>query len=120
MSCCNNEETYDIAVYTGADYQQELVYSDPDDVPINLTGYTAQMQVRPSVAAADVIADLTTENGGITIAGVLGKITLALTNTQTAALTPGQYVYDIKLISGSGFESILLSGNFIVVEAVTR
>lgn len=119
MSCCE-QDTYDISVYVGADFSQPFFYLDPLKAPINLTGYTAKMQVRQSAYDSNIIAELTTENDGITIDPLLGKITLFMDNSLTGALTAGNYVYDFKLISPANFESILFSGIFSAVEAVTR
>ena len=48
-----------------------------------------------------------------------GSVTLTLTNSVTAAMTPGRYVYDVVLTSGFGIKSRVLEGILTVVEGVT-
>jgi hypothetical protein len=88
--------------------------------PVDLTGYTARMQVRASAAATAVLLDLTTENGGITLGGTDGTITCTSSATQTAALTFGTGVYDLELVDGSGVVTRLAEGSVCVSREVTR
>ena len=39
---------YDITIEQGATFRLSLVWKDSSNVPVNLTGYTARMQVRRS------------------------------------------------------------------------
>jgi hypothetical protein len=45
-------------------------------VAINLTGYTARMQVRSTLESAEALIELTTANGRIALGGSAGTITL--------------------------------------------
>ena len=96
-----------------------LVYNDSNDVPVNLTGYTAAMQLRQNYNSELADLTLTTANGGITITGATGTIAISATATQTGLLTPGFYVYDLELTSGSNI-SRLIQGQITVAEQVTR
>lgn len=86
-------------------------YLSPANAVIDLTGYTARMQVRLDTTSVDPpIWDLTTENAGLAI--VTGTATLAdgttvllaqgiklnVTATQTAAVTWDKAIFDIELI----------------------
>lgn len=86
---------------------------------VNLTGYTARMQVRETASSASIILSLTTENGGITLGGSAGTVTITISATETAALTAGSYVYDLELISGSTVYR-RIQGDFDVDAEVTR
>lgn len=88
--------------------------------PVDLTGYTARMQVRASAAADAVLLDLTTENGGITLGTTDGTVTCTATATQTAALTFGTGVYDLELVDGSGVVTRLAEGSVCLSREVTR
>ena len=61
---------------------------DTDATPEDYTGCAARAQIRPSIDSAAIIAELTTENGGIILAG--DTLTLYLSHTQTAAFVYGQ------------------------------
>jgi hypothetical protein len=81
------------------------------------------MQVRSSVDSSSVVIELTTANTRITLGTTVstkGQVTLLLTANTTATLTPGQYVYDLELVSAGGEVTRLVEGNFVVKAEVTR
>jgi hypothetical protein len=88
--------------------------------PVDLTSYTARMQIRSKVDSATILLELTTENGGITIDNVAKTITLTITATATAALSWISGVYSLELVSGSGIVTTLINGNVTVKKEVTR
>lgn len=112
--------TYDIVCEQGATFQRTLVWQDETETPIDLTGYTARMHVRPSVKAADVVVQLTTENGRIVLYPSLGKIELQLTAAVTETLPARACVYDLELVAPSGIVTRLLQGQFSITPEVTR
>lgn len=111
--------TYNIVCDQGSTLSRVITWKNSSGTPINLTSYTARMQVRDGYSATSSLLSLTTENGGITLGGALGTITLVASATDTAALTPDQYVYDLEMITGSTVTR-LLQGTFIVTPEVTR
>lgn len=68
--------------------------------PVDLTGYTARLQIRKSIKAPDVLLELTTENGGISINVPAYTITLNISATATAALTWTEGVYELEMVKG--------------------
>jgi hypothetical protein len=88
-------------------------------VPMNLTGYTARLQVRSLPSDPDAVLTLTTENGGITITALTGFVAVTATATQTTAIDEGTYVYDIELVNGS-IVTRLAQGQVVVSPEVTR
>lgn len=111
--------TWNITIDQGATVSSVLTYKDSNDALIDLSGYTARMQVRDDFTTAATVLDLTTENGGITLGGAAGTVTLAVTATATAAVTAKQYVYDLELVNGAIVER-LVQGTFTVRAEVTR
>lgn len=113
--------TLDLNCYQGANFDYTLTWQTGDSA-VNLTGYSARMQVRESYDAGTAIVSLT--NGtGITLGGTAGTIAIALTSTQTAALdgTPNtQAIYDLELVSGAGYVTRLVEGRFYIFPEVTR
>lgn len=107
--------------YQGATFDYTLTWQSGGSA-VNLTGYSGRMQVRETYDSSSTIVSLTSGTG-ITLGGTAGTILLALSATQTAALdaTPsGQYVYDLELVSGSGYVTRLVEGNFTIYPEVTR
>jgi hypothetical protein len=117
MSCSN----YNFTINQGATLSKAMVYYMPDEVtPFNLTGYTARMQIRPSVASSVILATLTTENGGITLGGTAGTIVLTMSAAATAVLNFDVAAYDMEIVSGGGVVTRLLGGNVTLCKEVTR
>lgn len=111
---------YTVTIEQGATLGLTLTWSDESNALVNLTGYTARMQIREQLDSATPFITLTTENGGITLGGVAGTITLNMTATATAALTQTSGVYDLELVSSGGVVTRLLEGLVIIKPEVTR
>lgn len=88
--------------------------------PVDLTSYTARMQIRASVSAAAFLLELTTANSRIAIDNALKTITLTVIATDTAALTWSAGVYDLELVSPGGVITRLIEGAVSVIDEVTR
>lgn len=88
--------------------------------PVDLTGYTARMQIRETLDATIILATLTTENGGITLGGAAGTIDLLLDAAATALLDFTNAVYDLELVDTAGVVTRLLSGAVTLSKEVTR
>jgi hypothetical protein len=113
--------TYNFTLYQGQAYRQSMVWKDSLDVPVDLTGYTAKMQIRKRVTSAEPYIELNTEDGGITLGGVLGTILLEISAEDTAALTwRGNAVYDLELTPANGATKRLLQGTVTFSPEVTR
>jgi hypothetical protein len=111
--------TYDLLIEQGATFSQVITYKD-NGVAVNLTGYTARMQVRATLESASTLVELTTANSRIALGGTAGTISLTIAAADTAALTAGRGVYDLELVSGSGIVTRLLQGVATISRNVTR
>ena len=103
----------------GATLEVSLTYLDSDGAAVNLSGYTARMQVRTEVTAAAATLTLTTENGRIALGGAAGTVALTVPAIDTAAVAAGEYVYDLELVTGARVVR-LIEGSFVVRAEVTR
>ena len=112
-------QTLDLLIPQGATFSRVILWK-ADNANVNLTGYTARMQLRTSAEAIATLEDLTTENGGITLGGTAGTITLSLTATETAALPATRAVYDLELISSGGVVTRLVEGVATITRNITR
>ena len=109
---------YNFTIEQGATFNLLMTWKI-DNVPVNLTGYTARLQARIDVDETDTILSLTT-GAGITLGGAAGTISLDQTATQTALLPKGEYVYDLELQSSGGIVTRLLQGELNISAEVTR
>ena len=89
-----------------------------NNTPLNLTGYTGTMTVRPFVGATTTTVVASTANGYMVFDATNGRITVTLSATVTGAISAGRYAYDLVITSGVTVTRIL-EGKFIVTGAVT-
>jgi hypothetical protein len=111
--------TLDFTIEQGATFNLLLTWKI-DGTPVNITNWTARLAARVDVEDSEVILSLTTSNGGITLGGAAGTISLNQTATQTALLPAGTYVYDLELISAVGAVTRLVQGELDISPEVTR
>ena len=90
-----------------------------NNTPLNLTGYTGVMTVRPFVGATTTTVVASTANGRMVLGGALGTVTVTIDATTTGAIGSGRYSYDLVLDSGATITRYL-EGKFIVTGAVTQ
>ena len=93
-----------------------------DMLPIDLSGYSARMQVRPDYASTTVLIELSTDNTRITITPLTGTLALFISDADTTALafTDASAVYDLELIQPGGEVIRLLRGTVTLSPEVTK
>jgi hypothetical protein len=109
---------YNLTVYAGADFDQTFTITQ-GGTALNLTNYSASMQVREAADATAILLSLTSGTG-ITLGGTAGTVAVVITSAQSSALSAGSYAYDLELVSGGNIVTRLLQGGFSVSGNVTR
>ena len=114
--------TYNTTIDQGADWYFTVTYANPNGTPINITNYTAAMQLRATPQSVNPVLTLTTQNGGITITGATGTVALHATAAQTEDIVEGSYAYDIEIYSSTNPSVVtrLVQGSILVSAEVTR
>ena len=106
----------EITIEQGANLTSTVTVSDTQGDAVNLTTYSAAAQIRKSYysSSANTLSAIITGNSN-------GQITLSMTASNTAALTPGRYVYDL-IITNSVDNSVtrVVEGTAVVLPSVTR
>lgn len=111
--------TYNIEADQGDTFSLLLTWRDVNRDLVDLTGYTARMQVRVAVDSDDFVLELTTENGFIELGGTEGTIQLTVDAESMSAVEAGSYRYDLEMVTGEVVRK-LVRGKFKVVAEVTR
>lgn len=102
----------------GATFTRTMTWSI-DGVPVDLTDFTAAMQVKATYSSSTALVTLTSSPAaGITLGGVTGVITITIDAVDTADIPAGTYVYDLEM-TGPDSVTRLLEGQFIVTPEVT-
>lgn len=86
--------------------------------PVDLTDYTAALQIRRTPADATALVSLSSGNG-IDIDGPAGRVHIEIDAAVTTELVPGRYVYDLVL-THEDQKKRLVEGVVIVDAGVTR
>jgi hypothetical protein len=104
-----------LSIYQGDDYAAVVSVSGNAGAPVDLTGYTAQAQIRlgPADANAIVVVEM--------IATIVppNAVNLSIPHAITCQLS-GCYVWDLQLKSSGGAISTVLAGSVVVTREVTR
>lgn len=96
-----------------------FIVEDCSGDPVDLTGCTVKMQVRPAPGSSTLILTISTLAGNVTIDGPRGAIAINVPASVTATLVPGLYVYDMDLTESGGGISRLIEGKFEITPEVT-
>lgn len=103
-----------LVIDQGTTFTTDLTMTDEEGSPLNLTGYTANSQIRKWYTSSNATATFTTSINANT-----GVISLSLTANQTGAMTAGRYVYDVEISDGA-IISRIVEGIVTVTPQVTR
>jgi len=87
--------------------------------PVDLTNYTARMQLRAKLNSPDVLHTLTTENSGIVFDNTAKTITLTIPSNITEAFDFVSAVYNLELIKDAQVINFA-TGNISLQREVTR
>jgi hypothetical protein len=119
---CKSQQV-DICIEKGATFDSTLTWKIGDpSLAKDLTGYTARMQIRSNIDDTTILHEMTTEDGGVILGGVLGTIDLYISDTDTSAFTWAEAVYDLELIDAgnTGFVRRFVYGDVETTDEVTR
>lgn len=121
---------FDITLEQGSTFDLPLRYRAPSGTPVDLTGYTARMQVREAPASSVFVEfnSALTANGFILLSGSAedredganGNVRVFMTAANTALLPRFAGRYDLELDDGTGYVVRLLEGQFRVEPEITR
>jgi len=100
----------------GASFSRVITYTDSEGGLVNLTGYTAELQVRATVSSETPILTKVP-----TLGGSEGTVSWGYTPAETATLTAAKYVYAIELTkTADGTVTRLVEGALTVSPEVVR
>lgn len=104
----------------GATFKHTLTLKDASDSLINLSGYSAEMDLRKNQDDTSEVITLTVANNRITMGGSAGTVVLEISASDTSSLLVGDGVYDIDLTDSNGKVDRIMEGTFSVRGNVSR
>lgn len=105
-----------LSIRRGDTYTHQVTEIEDTGLPANLTGSTYLVQMREDPDSSAYVAQFTT----VILNAAAGEWNFSLTATQTAALTPGLYFYDVQKTKSDGFVQTLFEGEVEVDWDVSR
>ena len=125
---------YSFTIEQGATTDFEITYKDSSNNPVDLSGYTARMQLRPSIGSDTVILTLSSSLGpcgtGLNLSGSNGTTPLAsgsigvfISAISSSQLSFESAQYDLEIASGSGNCAVvtrLLKGSVKLSKEITQ
>jgi hypothetical protein len=101
-----------ITIDQGTTFNTSVSLTDSYGNPLDLSGYTANSQVRKWYTSS------TSVNFGVTLDS--GNIFLTMNSATTANLTPGRYVYDVLLTDTHNSVTRVVEGIVTVTPRVSK
>ena len=99
------------------------LYNDvPKTVPLNLSGYRVDMQVRQSEnPGSRLMLNFSTINGKISISGANNNIIMTeAVPALEMEISPRVYFYDLQITSPAGVVQTIVGGKFPILPQVTK
>jgi len=104
---------YSFVIEQGATVNFQIAYTDSNGTPVDLTGYQARMQIRPTIDSSTVYITLSSSldpcGTGLNLSGsnsinppTSGTIGVYISAVSSSQLDFTQGVYDLELATGSG------------------
>lgn len=103
-----------IIIDQGTTFNTDLTLTDEYGDQLDLTGYTANSQMRKWYTSSNAAATFTA-----TVNVQTAIVTLSLTSNQTSNIVSGRYVYDVEINNGT-ITSRIVEGIVTVTPQVTR
>ena len=123
---------YSFAIDQGSTFKLGVQYLDSNSTPINLTDYSARMQIRSDYADNSntlyitVSSSIDADGTGLNLYGIngdqplsSGSIGITISADKTTSMSFESGYYDLELTSGS-YVTRILEGNVLINKEVTR
>lgn len=104
-----------ISVDQGSSFSSIITVEGTEGLVVSLENYTPRGQIRKtytSITAINFTAAVVSEE--------FGEIKISLTATQTRAMKPGRYVYDVEIVDNAGSVTRVVEGQLEINPAVTQ
>ena len=124
----DNPVEVDIDIYKDRDFKKTIVVNDSLSAPIDLTDWTFEAQLRPTLGSNTLLADFTIDTAGV----VSGTLVLSLQDTDTidlevinpitlgSVVTSATAAWDLVVVDTIGDRYSLIVGVATIHETVSR
>lgn len=109
---------YNFTITAFADYTFTAEYKDSDGQAIDITGYSAFMQIRKTFSTPAALS--LSDGDGLTIDGTAGEVAIHFTGEQTGQLIKGPWLYNLFVVSQDGYRTELIKGTISIAPSATQ
>lgn len=109
--------TRDFTIYQGSEFEVDIDYQE-EGVDFDLSGYTAQLQIRLKDSSTSTIYDTDDDVDSITISG--NTVSIRIPAASTAAFTFRRAHYDLEITSDANKTYRILQGVMTLNKEITR
>jgi hypothetical protein len=102
-----------ITIPQGSDFEETFKSTESNGSASNLTGFSGEAKLKKHPTATS------STSFSVTITAGTGLVAIAMTSGVTEGLSPGRYMYDIRLTSSAGAKSRLVEGQAIVTAGIS-
>ena len=102
-----------ISIPQGADFEETFKSTESNGDASNLTGFSGEAKLKKHATATS------STNFSVTITASSGEVAIAMTSGVTGGLSPGRYLYDVRLTSSAGAKSRLVEGMALVTAGIS-
>ena len=104
-----------IFIDQGSDYSNIVTVTASNGQPLNLTGFTVASQMRKSFTSTTAYAFTASIFDAPT-----GKVRLQLSSSQSEAIPPGRYLYDVEVTSPGSSKTRVVEGIATITPQITQ
>ena len=104
-----------IFIDQGSDYSNIVTVTASNGQPLNLTGFTVASQMRKSYSSSVAYSF-----SASILSASLGRVRLQLNSTQSEAIPPGRYLYDVEVTSSNGSKTRVVEGIATITPQITQ
>ena len=102
-----------ISIPQGSDFEETFQSTESNGSASNLVGYSGEAMMKKHSGATS------STSFSVTITGGTGEVSIAMTSGVTGGLSPGRYLYDVRLTSSTGAKSRLVEGMALVTAGIS-
>lgn len=107
--------TANIFIDQGSNYSNIITVAGASGVALDITGYNVASQMRKSYASSTAYS----LNASVYLASS-GKVRVQLDASQSEAIPPGRYLYDVEITSPAGVKTRVVEGIATVTPQITK
>jgi hypothetical protein len=104
-----------IFIDQGSDYSNIVTVTASNGQPLDLTGFTVASQMRKSYSSS-----VAYNFSASILSASLGRVRLQLTATQSEAIPPGRYLYDVEITSPGSSKTRVVEGIATITPQITQ